>query len=391
MNILILNYEFPPVGGGASSASYNLAKQFVKAGHSVDVLTCRVSGQSKVENIEGVIVYRVLSIRKGTHEAGLLGAFSYLVAAFLKLRKLIKLKKYQYAIFFFAVPTGLLSLYWHKKTNSPYIICLRGSDVPRYDQDAKLVNFIHSSIYPITNRILKNAHKVIANSLSLRSLALSSFPDIPISVITNGVSHTTYKPSSYVNINNEVINALCVARLVRRKGINLILHALERTNIQNLHIWVVGSGPDEEKLLQLAKQLGVQERVKFIGQELSEQLAEYYAKADFLIHAALTESFSMTLLEAMASGLPIIASDVGGIPELVEDNINGILFPPSNIDALSSAIVTMCEQTQLRLKFSENNRMKILDKYTWEQISTQYLENCTIDSNNSDEYSCNTW
>lgn len=390
MNILILNYEFPPVGGGASSASYNLAKQFVKNKHSVDVLTCRISGKSKVENIEGITVYRVLSIRKGPHEAGLFGAFSYLIAAHFKLRNLIKVKKYNYAIFFFAVPTGLLSFYWHRKVNMPYIICLRGSDVPKYDQDAKLVNSIHSSIFPITHHILKNAHKVIANSISLRSLALNSFPDIPISVITNGVSHTIFKPNSNKKINTEVINALCVARLVKRKGVNLILHALECSELSNLNIWIVGSGPDEKNLLQLAEKLGIKDRVKFIGREFSEQLAERYAKADFLIHAALTESFSMTLLEAMASGLPIIASDVGGIPELIEDNINGILFPPGDIDALRTAMVAMCVNTKLRSKFSENNRMKILDKFTWEHICAQYLDSCTIDSDKRDDFVCNS-
>jgi len=125
MNILILNYEFPPVGGGASTASCNLAKQFVKQGNKVHVLTCRIKGQPSVESIEGVKVYRVASVRKGPHDASLFGAFSYLVTAYFRLRKLVSSTQYDYAVFFFAVPTGLLSFYWRKKTNKPYIICLQ--------------------------------------------------------------------------------------------------------------------------------------------------------------------------------------------------------------------------------------------------------------------------
>lgn len=378
MNILILNYEFPPVGGGASTASCNLAKQFVKQGNNVDVLTCRIAGQAAVESLEGVTVYRVASIRKGPHDASLFGAFTYLITAYLKLRKLVSLKQYDYAIFFFAVPTGILSFYWRKKTNSPYIICLRGSDVPGYDKGAKLVNFIHCVIKPITQRILKNAYKVIANSSSLRALALESFSDIPISVITNGVAHAKFKPDKNKNDAVKKINTLCVSRLVKRKGINYLLHALKCSETPNLKLWLVGSGPDENNLHQLAEQLGVQDQVEFLGQQSAEQLAVLYSRADFLVHTALTESFSMTLLEAMSAGLPIIASDVGGIPELVEDNVNGILFPVGDVAALSSAINTMCIDEGGRVKYSENNRAKILDAFTWEHISAQYLEHCSV-------------
>lgn len=378
MNILILNYEFPPVGGGASTASCNLAKQFVKNNNKVDVLTCRISGQPVVENLEGVTVYRVASIRKGPHDASLFGAFSYLVTAYFKLRKLTSLTKYDYAIFFFAVPTGILSFYWRKKTKSPYVICLRGSDVPGYDRDAKLINFIHNRIMPITRRILKNSYKVIANSSSLRSLALDSFPETSISVVTNGIAHKEFKPDGNKNSSDSTVNALCVSRLVKRKGINFLLRALKHNESTNLKVWIAGSGPDEKNLYQLADQLGVLNQVEFLGQQSAEQLAKLYSKADFLIHTALTESFSMTLLEAMSSGLPIIASNVGGIPELVEDDVNGILFPVGDVAALSSAVNVMCMDEGKRCKYSENNRAKIINSFTWEHICAQYLEHCCI-------------
>jgi len=174
----------------------------------------------------------------------------------------------------------------------------------------------------------------------------------------------------------KTIYALCVSRLVKRKGINFLLQALKDVDNPNIKIWIAGSGPDEDNLYQLAEKLGVQDRVEFLGQQSAEQLAGLYTKADFLIHTALTESFSMTLLEAMSCGLPIIASDVGGIPELVEDNVNGILFPVGDIVSLTSAINVMCMDKDMRLKYSNNNRAKILDKFTWEHICAQYLEHC---------------
>ena len=81
MNILLLNYEFPPMGGGASVATYNIAKHLVELGHHVDILTSKIRGQKSIENIDGVTVYRVTSFRHSIHDCGMLGAFSFLFFA----------------------------------------------------------------------------------------------------------------------------------------------------------------------------------------------------------------------------------------------------------------------------------------------------------------------
>ena len=75
MNILLLNYEFPPMGGGASVATYNIAKQLVKLGHRVDILTSKIKGQKSKENIERATVYRITIFRRGIHNCGFFGAF----------------------------------------------------------------------------------------------------------------------------------------------------------------------------------------------------------------------------------------------------------------------------------------------------------------------------
>jgi len=380
MRLLLLNYEFPPIGGGAGTASYNLALEYARQGHSVDVLTCRVSGQPSVEHIHGVCVYRVMSVRKGPHEVGLYGTVTYLCAAYISLRKLLRSRRYDYAQFFFAMPTGLLSFYWRRITDIPYIVSLRGSDVPGYDQDHKFVGHLHRVLLPVTRNILANAEHVVANSQSLRRLALNSFPDIPISVITNGVSESKFTPASSNRNTDQTINALCVARLVGRKGINLLLQAIKNSDISSLKVRIAGDGPKKQTLYDLADELGIEDRVEFLGQQSSKALAEWYRTADFLVHPAIAESFSMTLLEAMASGLPVIAANVGGIPELVVDGVNGILYSPANVSALSSALADMCSDADQRAKYAKNNRAKILSSFTWAHIGEQYLQQCFANS-----------
>jgi len=134
MNILILNYEFPPMGGGAGKATYNLAAELARLGHQVDVLTSKIKGQPAKEKIDGFTVYRVMSWRKGIHDCGFRGAFTFVLFAILKFMQLTRKNKYDVIHYFFGLPTGFLSLLPGPHKKIPYIISLRGSDVPGYDK-----------------------------------------------------------------------------------------------------------------------------------------------------------------------------------------------------------------------------------------------------------------
>lgn len=376
MRLLLLNYEFPPFGGGASSASYYLALAYAKQGHRVDVLTSRTRGQPRFEEIGGIRVHRVASWRKSAHEAGLLGAATYVLGASGRLRTLLRRHHYDHAQIFFALPTGLLSFLWRRMSDRPYVICLRGSDVPGYDSSFKDVAMLHRLLRPLSVRVLDNASAVVANSESLRRLALESYPEVPISVITNGVSETDYRPGEEAARNTSRLCALCVSRLVDRKGIDILLRALERCNDQRLFLKIAGTGAEADKLESLARELGLSNRVAFLGQQSAQQLMRHYREVDFLVHPALAESFSMTLLEAMSSGLPVVSTNAGGIPELITHGENGLLCPPGDVQALSEAMQTMSADADLRARLSKANRCRILRAFTWDRIAERYLEDC---------------
>jgi UDP-N-acetylglucosamine:LPS N-acetylglucosamine transferase len=110
MRVLIANYEFPPVGGGASKVSYELAKKLVDKGHHVVVLTSRFGNLPRLHKQDGIIIHRVWSWRKGIHDSGLRGAFTYLLAALPVLRRILKEEQIDVVHYFFGLPTGLLSL-----------------------------------------------------------------------------------------------------------------------------------------------------------------------------------------------------------------------------------------------------------------------------------------
>jgi len=373
MRLLLLNYEFPPLGGGAASATYYAARELAARGHEVDILTSATREEAD-ELLEGVRVHRVFSLRRGAHDAGLVAAATFLVSAAWKLRELTRTLSFDCAHFYFALPTGVLAPLWERWTGRPYVVALRGSDVPGYDGGPGLAR-LHRLLHRTTRRILSRASRVTANSNSLRALAHRTFPGIPIDVISNGVCIDTFRPDAQ-RPNASPPRLLCVARLVRRKGLEDLIAVLTRPGLTHCTLTIVGDGRLRSQLAALARSLGVSGRVVFAGRLQGDALARCYREAECFVLPSLAESCSMSLLEAMASGLPIVAARTGGIPEIVEDGVNGRLFERGDVGDLAAALTKMLESDDCRRRIGNANREKICTSLAWQHVVTDYERRC---------------
>ena len=372
MRILILNYEFPPLGGGAGKATYNLAKELVNLGNQIDVITCRMKGQPREEDVDGFTVYRVISWRKGLHDSGFRGAFSYVLYANFKFLSLTRKNHYDVIHYFFGLPTAFLSLLPGKHRKIPYFVSLRGSDVPNYDRSNSKLQLAHQILKPLTKKIWKNADQVMAVTNSLKKTALRTAPDQDIIVMPNGVESIFFKDITRINKNINHLKLISVARLIKRKGIQDILKALEELKDPTISLLVVGTGNYEKELKKMCKNLSLSNTVTFYGFCPPKELLMLYHKCDVFILPSLAEAFGNVFAEAMACGLPIIGSNIGGIPDLV-DKENGILVEPGNIDEIKNAILKMKVSKEMRIKMAEANRKKILECYAWEKIAKMHL------------------
>jgi glycosyltransferase involved in cell wall biosynthesis len=222
-------------------------------------------------------------------------------------------------------------------------------------------------------RIVGNASAVVANSESLRRLALASFPQQRIDVVTNGVCPRSFRPPRSRPARNTV-RALCVARLIDRKGLESMLRGLALTRHESLELDFVGLGPRLDYLKGLADTLGVANRVRFRGHLAGAELADAYRDADIFLLTSLSESFSMALLEGMASGLPVVATRIGGIPELVTEGENGLLVPPNDPRSLAEKLDILAASPERRARIGANNRRKIEASYGWSAIAKQYMD-----------------
>ncbi|HEV3181984.1 MAG TPA: glycosyltransferase family 4 protein [Steroidobacteraceae bacterium] len=367
MRLLFLNYEFPPVGGGAAYASFAMARELASMGHQVHVLTAATPGLERDEEIDGVRIFRVRCYRRSVHDIGLFGAISFILFATPRLRVLAKQNQYDAYHYYFGLPTGLLTRFPGDHRSRPYVISLRGSDVPGYNRQ---VSVLHRLMLPISRRIWSGAHRVIANSNELRKLAHAAMPDLRIDVILNGAAKPARPdtpPAAHAGVR-----VLTVCRLIGRKGVDTLIKALATSKDSRLSVDIAGDGPDAAALRQLAQSCGVADRVRFHGFADRAALAALYAHADVFVLMSRVESCSMALLEAMAAGLPIIASKVGGNIELVRHRVDGLLIEPDNVDELASALVQLADDPHRRARLSAASRLVAELKYGWRAVAREY-------------------
>jgi len=373
VKILLLNYEFPPIGGGAGMATFCLAEALARLGHSVDVLTGGKLSDTRIEKTNGFTIYRVASLRKGVHDCGLRGAATYMAFGLPKLNALIRNGRYDTFHYFFSLPTGLFTLLPGGRLGKPYIVSLRGSDVPGYDPYNRKLCILHKLLRSVNKQIWNRAKHIVAVTNSLKELALQTAPGLKIKVIPNGVDTDLFKPLMAVRKNRSDFQLICVSRLVKRKGIDHILSAMAGLLSENIRLSIVGTGNYEDALKQKCLDLALTSVVDFKGFCQRQRLPELYAQSDAFILTSRSEAFGNVFAEAMSCGLPVIGTDVGGIPDLIKGK-NGILVKHGDTDGIKNAILKLKHSKRLREQMGRESREIILKHHQWSQIAKKFLK-----------------
>lgn len=375
MRILFFNYEFPPLGGGAGNASYYLLKEYAKYPEiQVDFVTSSVDeSMSILQMEENIKIYRI-PIGKNfgnMHYQSKAELIRYYKEAYKFAKKLIKENQYDLTHSFFSVPCGYVSYKLWKKYKIPYIISLRGSDVPGYSERFSL---LYKFITPIIKKIWKNAYFVIANSQGLRELALKSTPGKEIGVIRNGINVEDFLPD-YEKRDPSHFTIVCISRITPRKGIRFLIQAFRLLSVRysNARMLIVGDGNEKTSLEQLTMSLGLEDRIIFTGAVPHENVLRYYQKADAFVLPSLNEGMSNTMLEALACGLPLVATDTGGTKEILIENRNGFIVKMRNPDDLAEKLEKLIADPSLADKMGRES-LRLAKELSWESVAKGYAD-----------------
>jgi len=187
------------------------------------------------------------------------------------------------------------------------------------------------------------------------------------------VNHFTYK---FRPLGTQPIEVLCVGRLVATKG-QLILIQAAKEVIQkgyDLRIRFIGGGPDFSALQEQTKREGLQDKISFTGPLSQEKVKEAYLTADLFVLPSFAEGIPVSLMEAMASGVPCISTFVCGIPELIRHEVDGLLTVPSCTEELSNAIITLIQQPALRESYALSARNRVMQDYNFEKNCDQLAQ-----------------
>ena len=366
MRILTIIYEFPPIGGGGGRAAYDICKELVARGHNITVLTAHMHGLPLEEYKDGIRLIRIPSLRSESFRASFFTMLAYVLSGLWAGLRLIRLDRPDIIHTHFAVPSGALAWMLSVLTGIPYVLTAHLGDVPGGvpEKTGKWFRWLE----PFTKPIWKRAKRVVAVSEFTRQLALQHY-SVDIQVIPNGADVTRLAPSEIkVNTPPRLVFA---GRFVYQKNPVAIVQILSRLKDLNWQFAMLGDGPMLEDIKREIGKSGMNERFDLPGWVTSEQVLDHFSKSDILFMPSFSEGLPVVGVQALAKGLAIVASRIGGFLDLVDEKKNGYLIDVQDKDAFAEILRKLISDTDLLFQFRAASLKKSRD-FEIQKVADQY-------------------
>ena len=349
MKVLLFSHEFPPMVGGAGSYTYDLAMGLKKNGNEVSILAGKTKdklGEKKIEIIcdrENVKIKRYNWINKSR--------LWFLFWDKLLIKYLEESEPFDLLIFC-NYTSNIIGSKVFMKIKLPYRIIVHGDDVDYFFKQERLKDFLMFRKGQMIN-YFQRAEAVISVSHYLQEILLENAPFLKnTKVVHNGISLEEFNLNKVrdskklfltrlgFNGNEQII--FCAGRLVKGKGQDSLIKIFSDLSKKKKDIILIiaGDGVDFPRLNKIVKESGLEQEVKFVGALSRRDILTYYAYSDvFVLLSRLNETFGIVFIEAMSMGTPVIGTEIGGIPEVIENGVNGITVNLTNESEIKNLII----------------------------------------------------
>lgn len=375
MRILLLCYEYPPIGGGGGIGAQQYAEAWAASGHPVTIVTSRCPELSPKETVNEVEVIRTLTIgRKDRATSSFLSMLCFNLTGLLYvLGRHRKFKAFDVINTHFSIPTGPMAWTAAMFLRLPNVLTIIGGDI--YDPSKKSSPHRSPFFRLINHWLINAADRVIAISGDTKKRAEQYYRvRRPIQVINYG-----FKPAE--NVPGDVPDfsfapgkfyLIGVGRLVERKGFDVLIRAMKHLP-DEVHLLLVGDGPLETALGAIATETGVAHRVHMLGYRKRENIYQLLRGSHCFVLSSMHEGLGIVVQEAMDAGLPVVSTDNGGQLDLIKQGRNGILVRTGDDKGLAEAIQTIYRDPVLAETMRRNNQADIRPLYI-ENNAKLYLE-----------------
>ncbi len=382
MKILMPVLHYSPVIGGFEVFIKNICDRLsTKA--EIFVITGKVIKQPKEEIKNGLKIIRKASLYplKDYSYTSYWYLFTMLPFLFFFSLRTIKREKIDF-VHAQGFLSGVVAWLLYKFVKTPYIITIQSADFNIYHSEVKF-NFLISLQSWIEKKVYRDAKVCHAVSNDLVKHFERQGRSITV-MIPNGVETNIFKilsQSEKEKIRQELgtkekFVISCVSRLQEKNGTHDLISAVALLKDKNVSVecWIIGDGQERVRLEKLVDELGVRDRVKFLGQILHEDAGKFVGASDIFVRPSLAEGFGIVYLEAMACGIPVIGTPVGGIIDFLHDEETGILSKVSCPEDLANKIEVLLDNPELKNKLLENSFKMIKENYSWDSVANRVFE-----------------
>ncbi len=373
MRILMLDNEFPPLGGGMGTANEALLRRYAEISTiEVDLITAALGGTREIEQFaERIRIYKLPVWNKNLHHSTNRELMLYTAQALPLALKLQRRRAYNLCFAWSSVPAGAVALALQRLTGLPYLVWASGPDIPGFEQRYEK---IYPLLLPMLKPIWRRATPLVAKCAQEIEMIQAADPRAAVTYVPNGVDLRRFQPGAPIP-NHGPLRVICVGRLIERKGQHHLIEAIKLLADEgvDVELQLVGTGDSLGDYTRLAQRLGVANRVRFVGYVPRESIAQHFATAHVFALPSYNEGMAIAVLEAMGAGLPVILTRTGGTDELVQEGVNGLTFDWADVPALAGHIRRLAADRALARQMGAASRTRALE-FDWNAIADRYLE-----------------